>query len=272
MKNPPRSEDPSTREAGAPPAGDPVEEFRMPLMEHLKELRRRLLISLAAGLVGMLVCLGFAQHIWDFLVAPMNEALAATGRGTMAITEPLEGFLTTMKVGAVAGIGLASPVIFYQVWAFVAPGLYPREKRLIVPLVFASTALFLLGAAFGYFVIFRFAFPFFLTVMSDDVSAVLSIASYLSLATKLLLAFGASFQLPVVVFALARLGLIDHRDMTRFFRYSVVAIFVIAAFLTPPDVLSQLLMAGPLIVLYGLSIGVAWLFTTKKREADGDEG
>lgn len=248
---------------------DPVEAYRMPLMDHLRELRRRLTISLASGGAGMVLCLSFADRIWRFLVAPMNDALAATGRGTMAITAPLEGFTTYMKIGAFAGVLLASPVIFWQLWVFVAPGLYPREKKLVLPMVVSSTVLFLAGAAFGYFVIFRYAFPFFLDVTADGVEAVLSMQSYLSLAVNLLLAFGACFELPVVAFFLGRIGLIDHKDLIRFFRYSVVAIFVVAAFLTPPDVLSQLLMAGPLLVLYGLSIVVVRFTSTKVREAEG---
>jgi len=248
--------------------GDPVEDFRMPLMDHLRELRRRLIIAIVATLVGMLGCFGFVEHIWDFLVSPMNEALEATGRGTMAITEPLEGFMTLLKVAGVAGVGLASPVISWQFWKFVAPGLYPKEKRLIVPLVFSSTFLFLGGAAFCYLVIFEFAFPFFIEVNPEGVEAVLSMQSYLSVATRLLLAFGVCFQLPVVVFFLARAGLIDHHDMTKSFKYAVVAMFVVAAMVTPPDVVSQLLMAGPLIVLYGVGVIIAWLTSTKERDED----
>jgi len=248
----------------------PVDQFRMPLMEHLRELRRRLIIALAATLVGMVGCLAFVNQIWDFLVAPMNDALVSTGRGTMAITAPLEGFMTLMKVGAFAGVLLASPVIFYQLWKFVAPGLYPKEKRFVLPLVASSSILFLAGASFGYFVIFRYAFPFFIQVTSEDVQAVLSMDSYLSVAVRLLLAFGTCFELPVVAWFLARIGLIDHRDMVKFFKYSVVVIFAVSAFLTPPDVLSQFMMAVPLLILYGLSIGIVRLATTKVREPAPD--
>lgn len=245
---------------------DPVESYRMPLIDHLRELRKRLLISLAAIFIAIMVCFAYAQPIWDFLAAPMNDALSATGRGTMAITEPLEGFMTYLKVAAIAGVGLASPVVFYEVWRFVAPGLYPKEQKFILPLVIASTTLFLAGAAFGYFVIFRFVFSYLLQITSPDVKAVLSIDAYLGAAVRLLLAFGICFQLPVVVFFLSRAGLIDHRDMTRFFKYSVVAIFLLSAVLTPPDVLSQILMAAPLLLLYGIGIAIARIFSTKVRE------
>ena len=249
---------------------DPVEAYQMPLLEHLRELRTRLVVCLVATAVGIALCFNFTDHIWNFLVAPMNQALESSGRGHMVIIEPLEGFLTYLKVALVAGIGLASPVISYQVWRFVAPALYPKEKRLVVPLMIASTGLFMLGAAFCYAVIFQFAFPFFIEVTAVDVEANLSIAAYLGLATRLLVAFGVCFQLPVVVFFLARIGLIDAKDMIAFFRYGVVAIFVIAALLTPPDVLSQLLMAAPMLVLYVVGIGVAWLFSTKEREEEAE--
>jgi sec-independent protein translocase protein TatC len=251
--------------------GDPVDAFRMPLMDHLKELRKRLIIAIVATLVGMLACFGFVEQIWQFLVQPMNDALDQTGRGTMAITEPLEGFMTLLKVAGVGGVAAASPIISYQFWKFVAPGLYPKEKRLILPLVFASTFLFLTGVVFAYFVIFKYAFPFFIEVNPEGVEAVLSMQAYLSVATRLLLAFGASFQLPVVVFFLARAGLIDHIDMMRFFKYSVVGIFIVSAMLTPPDVVSQLLMAGPLLLLYGIGIIIARFVSTKDRSEEEEE-
>ncbi len=253
-----------------------VDEYRMPLMEHLRELRNRLVISLVALGICIFGAFYFSTEIFDWLVAPMNLALKNRGEGTMAITDPLEGVFTYLKVAVLAGFFAASPVIFHQVWMFVAPGLYDQERKMVLPLVFASTALFLGGAAFGYFVIFRYGFEFFLSVIDLETAAVLSINSYLMTATKLLFAFGACFQLPVGVFFLARIGLIDARDMIKSFRYAVVAIFTIAAFLTPPDPLTQALMAGPLLILYSLSIGVAALFSRKKQrmaalEAGGDE-
>ncbi len=241
-----------------------VDEYRMPLMEHLRELRNRLIIALLAVTVCVVVAFYFSVDIFDWLVEPMNLALAERGEGTMAITDPLEGVYTYLKVAVMAGFFAASPVVFHQAWMFVAPGLYDQERRMVLPLVFSSTALFLGGVAFGYFVIFRYGFSFFLSVIDTDTAAVLSINAYLMTATKLLGAFGACFQLPVVVFFLARIGLINARDMLRSFRYAIVAIFVLAALLTPPDPLTQVLMAGPLTILYGLSIAVAALFSTKK--------
>lgn len=245
---------------------DPVETYRMPLLDHLVELRNRLVRALAAMLICCIGCLIFAEDIWTLLVQPMNDALAATGRGTMAMTTAMEGFITMIKVAGLAGLLLSSPVVFWQAWQFVAPGLYPHEKKPVLPLVISSTTLFGLGVAFGYFIIFKYAFPYFLDFANEDIQAVLSIDAYLGMATKLLLAFGISFQLPIVVFFLARLGLIDARDMIEGFRYSVVGIFVVAAVLTPPDVLSQLLMAAPLLVLYGIGIIIAFFVSTKVRE------
>ena len=247
---------------------DPVESYRMPLMEHLRELRRRLIVVLVAGGIAFGVCFNWVNDIWAFLVAPMEVVLAASGReATMAMTEPLEGFLTLLKVAGVAALGMSSPVIFYQIWKFVAPGLYDKEKRVVMPLVFSSTVLFLGGAAFCYYVIFGYAFPFFIGITGNEIAALLKISSYLNFVTRLLIAFGVCFQLPVIIFFLARIGLIDHRDMIRFFRYAVVGIFLVASILTPPDVISQILMAGPLIVLYGVGIIVARVFSTKNRDA-----
>lgn len=250
---------------GADP-DDPVEAYRMPLLDHLTELRSRLIKALVAALVCCGVALFFSQEIWGLLVRPMNEALQQTGRGTMAMTTAVEGFVTMVKVAGLAGLLAASPMIFWQAWQFVAPGLYPHEKKPILPLVISSSTLFALGVAFGYAVIFRYAFPYFLEFAAADVQAVLSIDAYLGLATKLLLAFGLCFQLPIVVFFLARIGLIDARDMIRGFRYSVVGIFVVAAIITPPDVLSQVLMAIPLLVLYGIGIVIAFFVSTKQRD------
>jgi sec-independent protein translocase protein TatC len=231
------------------------DEFRMPIMEHLRELRTRLMISLGTLIVAFFVTFGLADEIFAWLAAPM-----------LAVTAVMESFLVQMRVAGYSSVFIGSPVIFFQAWKFVAPGLYDTEKRWVLPLVTASTALFIGGAAFAYLVLFRYGFPVFLTMNGENVTAVLSIESYLNFAATLLVAFGVSFQLPIVVWFLARLGLIDHIDMIRGFRYSIVGIVVIAGILTPPDVFSQMLMAIPLVVLYAASIVVARVVTTKKRE------
>ena len=250
------------------------DDFRMPILEHLRELRGRLIVCLVALVGSFAISFVFAQDLFDWLAAPMNEALHSTGKGTLAVTLAMEGFLVQMHISGFAALFVSSPIIFWQVWRFVAPGLYDTEKRWVLPLVVTSTSLFVGGAAFAYFVVFHFGFPVFLEMNGQDVQAVLSIQSYLDFAATILVAFGVSFQLPVVVWFLARLGLVDHLDMLRGFRYSIVGIFVIAGILTPPDVLSQVMMATPLVVLYGVGIIVARIVTTKVRtppgEADAD--
>lgn len=244
---------------------DEVEQYRMPLLDHLRELRNRLLMSVAAVTVGFCISLAFVNDILEFITAPVRDALAANGigGGLAIVNSPFEGMTVWMHAAFIGAIVLSSPIIAYQLWAFVAPGLYQTERKMVAPLAFSSTALFFAGAGFAYYVIFPYAFPFFFTVVDADVS--LSIQGYLGAVLKMLVAFGVSFQLPIATFFAARLGFIDHVDMRSSFRYAIVAIFVVAAIITPPDVLTQTLLAIPLILLYILSIGVAWMFTTKTR-------
>ena len=246
-------------------------DIEMPLIEHLKELQKRFIRALIAAAIGSIICFIYHEDIWQFLVAPLIEALDETQKGSLAVLGLLEGIITKLKVAGISGLLLVSPVISYQIWAFVAPGLYDTEKKFILPLAFASTFLFLLGVAFGYGIIFQYVFPFLLEQSPDNVQATLSIEDYLNTALKLLLGFGCTFQLPVVAFFLARGGFIDHKDMLHFFRYAIVGIFVISAFLTPPDPLSQVLMAIPLTVLYCIGIVIAWIFTTKDRSLEETE-
>jgi sec-independent protein translocase protein TatC len=243
------------------------DESTMPLLDHLRELKKRVVLSGIAVIAGFAVCMLFAEDIYAFLAAPMIEALAEReGGGNMTIIAPLEGVMTWLRVGFFGGLVLAFPVIAYQVWLFVAPGLHQNEKRTVAPLVFCSVLLMLLGAAFGYYVIFRFGFPFFLSIMSSGAEANISLASYFSTSLKLMVGLGLCFQLPVVIYFCARMGWLDARDMVEKFRYGIVIIFLISAIMTPPDPLTQMLMSGPLSFLYAVSIGVAHLFSTKERE------
>lgn len=240
-------------------------EHNMPVMGHLKELRRRIVNGLIALVIGVAVALVFAEDIHAFLVSPMKDALATRehGAGAMTIIGPLEGVYTYMRIGFYGGLLIASPVVFYQIWSFVAPGLHDKERNLVLPLVFASSLLMLIGGAFGYKVIFKFGFPFFLSILGEGTEANISIASYLSSSTKLLVGFGLCFQLPIVVFFMSRMGFINANDMISKFRYAIVLIFVISALMTPPDPMTQALMAVPMTILYCLSIGVSYLFSTK---------
>lgn len=244
---------------------DEVEQYRMPLLDHLRELRTRLIVSFASLAVGTTISMAFVQEIYAVMTAPVTDALAAQGLdgGLAIVGSPFEGMTTWLNIALIGGVTLSSPVIAWQLWGFVAPGLYQTEKRFVAPLAFSSTALFLAGGLFAYAVIFPYAFPFFFTILPASVS--LSIEGYLSAVLKMILAFGLSFQLPIATFFAARMGLVDHRDLLASFRYALVAIFVVAAFITPPDVLSQVLLAVPLVILYFVSVGVAYVFSTKQR-------
>jgi sec-independent protein translocase protein TatC len=243
---------------------DEVEQHRMPLIEHLKELRNRLVAAVAAVSVGMGISWFYVNEILDFLLEPAKVALVGLGKDplvSVVIINPFEGMSTWMNVAVLGGITLASPVVAYQLWAFIAPGLYHTERRMVAPLAFSSAGLFLAGGGFCYYVMFPFAFPFFFSVL--DVGVQLSVQAYLSAVLKMILGFGVCFQLPIATYFVARMGLMDHKDMIGAFRYAIVGIFVVAAILTPPDILSQTLLAVPLILLYFVSIGVAWAFSTK---------
>jgi sec-independent protein translocase protein TatC len=248
-----------------PTEPDEVEAHRMPLMEHLIELRNRVVYSAVALAVGMVICLFIADDLFAFLKAPFVVALTKTGvkGGLSIVNSPFEGVYTYLRVSFVGGLMLAMPVVAYQIWRFIAPGLYKTERRVVLPLAFSSTMLFTGGSAFAYYVILPVALPFFLEVIEADAN--LSLSGYLSGVVRMMVAFGICFQLPVVTWFIARIGLIDHRDMVESFRYAVVGMFVVAALITPPDVLTQSLLAIPLVILYVISIGIAWVFTTKTR-------
>jgi sec-independent protein translocase protein TatC len=234
----------------------------MPLSAHLEELRGRLIkIILAVG-VGFALCYNWADLVFAFLTRPLilikPEDAIFIGTGVP------EAFFTKLKVSLIAGVFLASPVILFQVWRFVAPGLYANERRYAISFVFFGTLCFFLGAAFCYQVIFTVGFRFFLgEYASMGVTPTLRISEYLSFAARLLLAFGLTFEMPVLTFFLARLGLVTAAGIIASWRYAMVGIFVVAAILTPADVASQLLMAGPLIALFGISIGIAYLAQPK---------
>jgi sec-independent protein translocase protein TatC len=240
----------------------------MPLIAHLEELRWRIIKALAAVTVAFAGCYGFSEQIFTLLTRP----LVTLGDAPPALigTGVTEAFFTRLKVSAIAALFAASPVIFYQAWRFVAPGLYTHEKRTAIPFVTAATVFFLAGATFCYVIVFPVGYAFFLEEYSSiGVTPTIRISEYLTFAARMLLAFGVTFELPVVTFFLARLGVVTHRTLLGWFRYAVLFIFVVAAVLTPgPDVASQLLLAAPLLLLYGVSIGVAWLFGRHGQASD----
>jgi sec-independent protein translocase protein TatC len=237
-----------------------MEDVKLPLTAHLEELRSRLIKSLAALGVAFLACYAAVEPIMNWLIEPVRSLHASQLQ--IIGTGVAEAFFTKLKVALFAAIFVASPVVFYQIWKFIAPGLYDHEKRYVKPFVFFGTFFFVSGAYFCYRLVFPTAFGFFIQeYASVSIAPFLKISEYLSFATRMLLAFGVVFELPVFTFFLARTGIVNHKMMISAWRYAVVGIFVIAAILTPgPDVASQLLMATPLLVLYGASIGVAYAF------------
>jgi len=242
-------------------------DVKMPLTAHLEELRWRLIKSLLAIALAFVGTYNLADPLFAFLTRPL---LAQTlGPVELIGTGVTEAFFTKLKVSFIAALFVASPVIFYQLWMFVAPGLYDQEKRYARPFVFFATIFFVVGAAFCYWVVFPVGYRFFIEeYISIGVSPSIRISEYLSFTARMLLAFGVTFEMPVVTFFLARLGMVSYRTMLSYARYAVLLIFIVAAVLTPgPDVASQLLMAGPLLVLYAISIGVAYMFGTA-RAAD----
>lgn len=249
---------------------------RMSFLEHLEELRRRLLVSLGTvvlvfALVYVIPIFGapLVRPIRDFFLAPLKQAVQ--GRGTLQFTGPAEGFIFELKLAAVVAVFLASPMLFYQFWKFVAPGLYRHERRYLLPFIFFSTLFFVAGAGFGYFVIFPLAFSFFAQFATSWIQFNPKLNEAFSFAVWTLLVFGLVFELPLVAFVFGRLGLLSVGFLVRNFKYAIVVIFIVAAILTPPDVVSQILLAVPMTVLYGLSILVVWIFGKKRGPAKTDK-
>ena len=240
---------------------------KMPLTAHLEELRKRLIASFVAMGVGFAICYAFKERLFLFLARPLEERLPE-GSTLQYISIP-EAFLTYLKLSLFGGFVIAMPVIFYEIWRFVAPGLYEREKRYLFPFVLLSMIFFLGGASFCYFVVFPFVFQFFMSFSDDSLLAMPAIRQYLSFATRLLLAFGLVFEMPIFFFFLGRIGLVSYKGLARQRRLAVVLVFLGAALLTPPDVVSQLMLAGPLMILFELSIQIVRI--TGKRASEDTE-
>ncbi len=242
-----------------------IDESQAPLLDHLIELRNRLLWCVGALLVTFFVAYYFAETIFAFLVQP----LIAAGQGTIIFTQIFEAFFVRVKVAFFAALMLSFPVISNQLWQFVAPGLYKNEKRALLPFLLATPVLFLSGAALAYYVSVPVALHFLLSFQGDiggiQQEALPSVGNYLDFVTQFLFAFGVAFLLPVLLMLLERAGIVTYEQLKSAWRYAVVGAFAISAVLTPPDVGSQFLLAIPLIGLYFLSIGGIWL--TRRRRA-----
>lgn len=257
----------------APPAttpppsapGDHGDMKEAPLLEHLVELRIRLVRCLIAVGVGFAACYAFAEKLLAILLQPLMHVMP--GGSKLIATSLPETFFTVMKLALVAGAFVASPYIFYQLWRFVAPGLYKEERKIIIPVAVATAVCFVGGALFGYFVVFPFGFKFFVDYAADYITIMPTISAYFSLAVTLLFAFGLIFELPVFIFFMTSLGLVTTRTLRKFRRWAILLSFVVAAILTPtPDAVNQLLMAGPMVVLYEVGIWVSWFVDKSRKE------
>jgi len=242
-------------------------EEKQPFLAHLEELRKRLIASTIAVGIGFAVCYFFSERIFLVLIEPLKAVMPEGDQ--LIFTALPEMFLAYLKVALVAGILMASPYLFYQMWMFVAPGLYKQERSLVVPFILTSTLLFVGGALFGYFIVFPFGFKFFIGFSNEYVKALPSVKQYFGFALKLLFAFGVVFELPVIIFFLAKLGLVTTEVLKKNRKYAILLTFVVAAILTPPDVITQCMMAGPLIILYEIGIIVS-RFARKKESEEED--
>ncbi|MDQ1336333.1 MAG: Sec-independent protein translocase protein TatC [Thermodesulfobacteriota bacterium] len=241
-----------------------TDDAKQPFMAHLEELRRRLVACAIAVGVGFVVSYVFSERLFQVLIMPLKAVMPEGER--LIFTNLPEMFFTYMKVAFLSGVLLMAPFIFYQLWMFVAPGLYQREKKYVIPFVVASTILFVGGSLFGYFVVFPFGFRFFIGFSNEYVKALPSVREYFSFAIKLLFAFGIIFELPVVIFFLTKMGMVTPEALRRQRKYAILLAFVVGAILTPPDVITQFMMAIPLMALYEIGILVSVMARKKKEE------
>jgi len=248
-----------------------MDETRLPLTDHLSELRTRIFRILLAWIIGSVAAWSFSEEIFRLLLAP---AVAALGEGdrTLQAIAPTEIFFTYLKCALLAGFVFALPVIFWQLWAFISPGLYDSERHAVLPFVFVSTLLFAGGAVFGYTQVFPLMFDFFTGFDSEFVQSAWTMREVFALTTRLFLAFGAAFELPVLVFFLSVAGIVDAPTLLRGTPYAVLGVFVLAAILTPPDWVSQVFLGIPMVGLYLLGVGVAYLFGGARRRAESPAG
>ncbi len=255
-----------------------IEASAAPLLDHLTELRSRLIVSFCAIGVAFVVCFIFSVPLYEFLVVPFKNAVTAAGAEPKLYFAPLEFFFTRVKLAMLAGVAVAFPVVAYQIYQFVAPGLYRKERAAVLPFLLAMPVLFLAGAALVYYVLMPFVMQFAVGMERDAVDGsgvaielLTRVGDYLSLTTTLIMAFGFAFQLPVFLTLLARAGLIDAAFLKRNRKYAIVGIFIFAAFLTPPDPISQMVLGCSIIALYEisvLSVGMAGRRREEMEEAE----
>jgi sec-independent protein translocase protein TatC len=237
---------------------------KMSFLEHLDELRKRIVRSLVALCVGIGISLFFIDEIYDFVMLPMRQMLRPGE--TMIYTYPTEAFMLYVRISLIAGLIIAAPLIFWQVWLFVAPALYTKERRYAIPFVVLSTIGVISGAAFSHYVAFPLMWRFFASFSSDLMAFMPRIEDAFSLYMRMVLGLALVFQMPALVFFLARMGVVTARWMIRQFKYAVLIIFIVAAVVTPsPDLASQMIVGVPMVGLYIISIAIAWIFGKKKQ-------
>ena len=247
-----------------------IDDSKAPLLDHLIELRSRLLKCVVALFLGFVLCFTFSEQLFAILVHPLREAFGA-GQGKLVYTKLYEAFFVQVKVAFFGAFFLSFPIIANQLWAFVAPGLYAKEKKALLPFILATPILFMLGASLAYFIVMPTAFHFFLQFQGDssgiEMEALPSADAYLGLVMQFILAFGISFLMPVLLMLLNRAGIVSRAQLVGMCRYMIVISFIIAAIFTPPDVVSQLMLALPLVLLYEITLLAIW-FTDRKARSE----
>ncbi|EHH69151.1 twin-arginine translocase subunit TatC [Gluconobacter morbifer] len=250
---------------------DSIQDTPMPLLEHLVELRRRLIWSIVSFVIAFAICYHFSGDIYRFLAAPLGRIMRQQGEQPHLIYTALyEAFFTYIRVAVFGAICLSFPMIAIQAWIFIAPGLYRSEKKAFAPFLIATPIMFLIGAALAYYVVFPFAWQFFLSFQNSgqgtggmQIELQAKVSEYLTLVTRMILAFGICFELPVVLTLLVRVGLVGVAQLRKFRRYAIVASFAVAAVIAPPDAITMLSLAIPLVALYEVSILMARLVEPK---------
>lgn len=243
---------------------------KMSFLDHLDELRRRIIYSVVAVLVGLGVSLFFVNELFEFIFRPMQALLPA--EQTLIYTDPSEAFFLQIKIALMAGLILASPVVFAQVWLFIAPGLYAHEKKLAIPFIVMSSFFFVAGAAFSHYMVFPIVWRFFVGFTNEFLTFTPRVEPAFSMYLRLILALAITFQLPTVVLFLARMGMITPRFMIRNFKYAVMIIVLASAILSPDGGgVGMLAMGGPVVILYVFSIGLAWVFGKRRQKLAPEE-
>jgi sec-independent protein translocase protein TatC len=261
--DPQSSKDSSARDVSDSWFDDESEGGKMSFLEHLDELRKRIIRALMSLAVGVAIAAFFLEDILNFVMRPLAATLPPGAN--FIFTYPTEAFMLRIRIALIAGLFIATPLIFWQVWQFVAPALYAKERRYAIPFVTLSSLGFIGGAAFSHYVAFPLMWRFFSSFSDDMIVFMPRIEDTFSMYMRMLLGMAAVFQMPAMIFFLARMGVVTARWMIRQFKYAVLVIVVLAAVITPSsDVASQMIVAGPMVVLYVLSIGIAWMFGKKK--------